>query len=47
MAGKIEANHNWLENVMHQANTMNEMEFMLGAGGPIAGLKGSFSNVKC
>src|SRR5579859_7079489 len=39
MAGKIEANHNWLENVVYQACKMNEMEFMLGLGGPIAGLK--------
>jgi len=41
MAAKIEANHAWLENVVYQANKMNEMEFMLGLGGPIAGLKGT------
>jgi hypothetical protein len=45
MATKIEANHNWLESVVHQANNMNEMEFMLGLGGPIAGLKGTFPTV--
>ena len=39
MAAKVEANHAWLENVVYQANKMNEMEFMLGLGGPIAGLK--------
>ena len=36
----MEVNHAWLENVVYQANNMNEMEFMLGLGGPIAGLKG-------
>jgi len=40
MAAKVEANHAWLENIVYQANKMNEMEFMLGLGGPIAGLKG-------
>ena len=43
MAIKIEANHAWLENVVYQANNMSEIEFMLGLGGPIAGLKG----IKC
>ena len=41
MAVKIEANHAWLESVVYQANKMNEVEFMLGLGGPIAGLKGT------
>jgi hypothetical protein len=41
MAAKVEANHAWLENVVYQANKMNEVEFMLGLGGPIAGLKGT------
>ena len=45
MAAKIEANHAWLESVVYQANKMNEMEFMLGLGGPIAGLKGRKSQV--
>jgi hypothetical protein len=40
MAAKVEVNHAWLENVVYQANNMSEMEFMLGLGGPIAGLKG-------
>ena len=39
MAVKIEANQSWLENIVYQANKMNEVEFMLGLGGPIAGLK--------
>jgi hypothetical protein len=43
MALKIEANHAWLENVVYQANKMNETEFMFGLGGPIAGLKGKSS----
>jgi hypothetical protein len=46
MAAKVEANHAWLENVVYQANKMNEIEFMLGLGGPIAGLKGT-SKVRC
>ena len=41
MAAKIEGNHAWLESVVYQANNMNEVEFMLGLGGPIAGLKGT------
>jgi hypothetical protein len=41
MAAKVEANHAWLEHIIHQANNMSEVEFMLGLGGPIAGLKGS------
>jgi hypothetical protein len=45
MAAKIEANHAWLESVVYQANKMNEMEFMLGLGGPIAGLKGRKSQI--
>jgi len=43
MAAKVEANHAWLESIVYQANKMNEMEFMLGLGGPIAGLKGRHS----
>jgi len=39
MATKVEANHAWLESVVYQANKMSEVEFMLGLGGPIAGLK--------
>ena len=39
MAVKVEANHAWLESVVYQANKMSEVEFMLGLGGPIAGLK--------
>jgi hypothetical protein len=39
MAMKVEANHAWLESIVYQANKMSEMEFMLGLGGPIAGLK--------
>jgi len=46
MAAKIEANHAWLENVVYQANKMNEVEFMLGLGGPIAGLKGISLTIK-
>lgn len=45
MAAKVEANHAWLENIVYQANKMNEMEFMLGLGGPIAGLKGRRSQL--
>jgi len=41
MAMKVEANHAWLEQIVYQANNMSEMEFMLGLGGPIAGLKGT------
>ena len=40
MAIKTEANHAWLEQIVYQANNMSEVEFMLGLGGPIAGLKG-------
>src|SRR5579871_5180713 len=40
MASKVEANHALLESIVHQANNMSEVEFMLGLGGPIAGLKG-------
>ena len=43
MAVRIEGNHAWLENVVYQANKMDEVEFMLGLGGPIAGLKGKSS----
>jgi hypothetical protein len=43
MAAKIEANHAWLESVIYQANNMSEVEFMFGLGGPIAGLKGTFT----
>jgi hypothetical protein len=39
MAARVETNHAWLENIIHQANKMSEVEFMLGLGGPIAGLK--------
>ena len=46
MAAKIEANHAWLESVVYQANKMSEVEFMLGLGGPIAGLKGKRSELK-
>jgi hypothetical protein len=40
MAVRVEANHSWLESIVYQANKMSETEFMLGLGGPIAGLKG-------
>lgn len=45
MAAKIEANHAWLESVIYQANNMSEVEFMFGLGGPIAGLKGTFTKM--
>src|SRR5271170_5528154 len=40
MAAKVETNHALLESIVYQANKMSEVEFMLGLGGPIAGLKG-------
>jgi alkylation response protein AidB-like acyl-CoA dehydrogenase len=39
MARQIEAATNWLENVIYQAQSMDETEAMLKMGGPIAGLK--------
>ena len=39
MARQIEASFNWLENVVYQAQKMNETESMLKLGGAIAGLK--------
>ncbi|CRG90082.1 acyl-CoA dehydrogenase, putative [Talaromyces islandicus] len=39
MARQIEAAANWLENVIYQAQSMDETEAMLKMGGPIAGLK--------
>lgn len=39
MARQIEASYNWLENVVHQCQVMNETEAMLKLGGAIAGLK--------
>ena len=41
MAAKVETNHALLESIVFQANKMSEDEFMLGLGGPIAGLKGT------
>ncbi|KAH8700176.1 putative acyl-CoA dehydrogenase [Talaromyces proteolyticus] len=39
MARQIEAAHNWLENIIYQAQSMEETEAMLKLGGAIAGLK--------
>lgn len=39
MARQIEAGFNWLENVVYQAQSMEETEAMLKLGGAIAGLK--------
>lgn len=39
MARQIEASYNWLENVIYQAQSMEETEAMLKLGGAIAGLK--------
>ncbi|KAK9460701.1 acyl-CoA dehydrogenase/oxidase [Lipomyces oligophaga] len=39
MAIRIEATHNWLENILYQTNNMSEREAMLRLGGAIAGLK--------
>lgn len=39
MARQIEAGFNWLENVVYQAESMEETEAMLKMGGAIAGLK--------
>ena len=47
MAVRVEANHASLESVVYQANKMDEVEFMLGLGGPIAGLKGISNSETC
>lgn len=39
MARQIEAAYNWLENVVYQAQSMEDTEAMLKMGGAIAGLK--------
>jgi len=39
MARQIEATYNWLENIVYQAETMDDTEAMLKLGGAIAGLK--------
>jgi len=39
MARQIEASYNWLENLVYQAQKMDDMEAMLKLGGAIAGLK--------
>jgi alkylation response protein AidB-like acyl-CoA dehydrogenase len=39
MARQVEATYNWLENIVYQAQTMDETEAMLKLGGAIAGLK--------
>src|SRR4051794_37619270 len=39
MARQVEACHNWLENIVYQANKMGSTESMLRLGGAIAGLK--------
>ncbi|KAL1976706.1 hypothetical protein VTN31DRAFT_2988 [Thermomyces dupontii] len=39
MARQIEASYNWLENIVFQAQSMDETEAMLKLGGAIAGLK--------
>jgi len=46
MAAKVETNHALLESIVYQANKMSEVEFMLGLGGPIAGLKGTLPRPK-
>jgi hypothetical protein len=45
MAAKVETNHALLESIVYQANKMSEVEFMLGLGGPIAGLKGKIPHI--
>lgn len=39
MARQIEASYNWLENVVYQAQMMDDTEAMLKLGGAVAGLK--------
>jgi len=39
MARQIEASYNWLENIIYQADTMDDTEAMLKLGGAVAGLK--------
>lgn len=39
MARQIEATYSWLENLVYQAQCMDETEAMLKLGGAIAGLK--------
>jgi len=39
MARQIEASYNWLENIIYQAQEMDDTEAMLKLGGAVAGLK--------